>query len=93
MPSKVTLYTRKGCHLCDTAKEQLRLAGRRSDFELEEIDIDSDPELVAQYNDEVPVIAINGRKAFKYHVSEEALLKKLRAAAQSRDREGADLSL
>ncbi len=78
MPARVTLYTRKGCHLCDTAKEQLHLAGRRANFELEEIDIDSDPELVARYNEEVPVIAINGRKAFKYYVSEEAFLKKLK---------------
>ncbi len=53
MPARVTLYTRKGCHLCDTAKQQLLQAGRRADFELEEIDIDSDPELVAQYNEEV----------------------------------------
>jgi len=78
LASRVTLYTRKGCHLCDTAKEQLRLASQRSNFELEEIDIDSDPDLVAQYNEEVPVIAINGRKAFKYYVSEEALVKKLK---------------
>ena len=75
---KVTLYTRKGCHLCDTAKEQLRLASRYSHFELEEVDIDSDPELLALYNEEVPVISINGRKAFKFYVNEEALLKKLR---------------
>ena len=78
MIPRVTIYTRAGCCLCDTAKEQIRGARRRAEFELEEIDIDSDPELRARYNDEVPVVAINGRKAFKYHVDEESFLRRLR---------------
>ena len=78
MRPRVTLYTRTGCHLCDTAKQQLRRVSRRADFDLEEIDIDSDPELRALYHEEVPVIAINGRKAFKYHVDEASLLKRLK---------------
>ena len=79
MLPRVTLYTRAGCHLCDTAKEQLRLAQRGAQFELEEVDIDSDPELRALYNEEVPVISINGRKAFKYFVNEQEFLKKLKS--------------
>jgi hypothetical protein len=31
------------------------------------------------YNDEVPVIVIDGRKAFKYRVDRDELLKKLEA--------------
>jgi hypothetical protein len=50
-------------------------------FELYEVDIDTDAGLRNTYNDEVPVIAINGRKAFKYRVSERELLKKLAARA------------
>lgn len=75
---RVTLYTRRGCCLCDTAKQELGKARRRAAFELEEIDIDQDPQLRSLYNDEVPVVAINGRKAFKYHIEEQAFLKKLR---------------
>jgi glutaredoxin len=78
-PAAVTLYTRKGCCLCDDAKRVLDAAGRRAAFQLEEIDIDSDPQLRALYNDEVPVIAINGSKAFKYRVSVDELLRKLEA--------------
>jgi len=29
------------------------------------------------YNDEVPVVFINGRKAFKYHMDEQEFLRKL----------------
>jgi hypothetical protein len=43
------------------------------------LDIDSDAGLTRLYNDEVPVIAINGSKAFKYRVTEQELLKKLAA--------------
>ena len=78
---RVTLYTRAGCHLCDDAKHVLDAARKHVGFELEEIDIDANPELRRLYNDEVPVIAINGSKAFKYKVSEPELLKKLEARA------------
>jgi glutaredoxin len=81
MPSNpaVTLYTRQGCCLCDDAKRALDVAGRQAAFQLDVIDIDSDPQLRAQYNDEVPVIAINGSKAFKYRVSVDEFLRKLEA--------------
>ncbi len=77
MKPRVTLYTRAACCLCDDAKAVLREARRRADFDYEELDIDSDPDLRLRYNDEVPVIAINGAKAFKYRVSLPEFLKKL----------------
>ena len=78
---KVTLYTRAGCCLCDDAKQVLAAARRCAGFDLEEVDIDADAGLRLLYNDEVPVIAINGRKAFKFKVTEAELLKKLEARA------------
>ena len=81
MIPRVTLYTRAGCHLCETAKENLQAARSRAQFELEEVDIDADPELRGLYNEEVPVVAINGKKAFKYHVDPEAFLKILKGRA------------
>ena len=76
---KITLYTRAGCCLCDEAKRVLSAARRHASFELEEIDIDRHPECRALYNDEVPVIAIDGRKAFKYRLTEEEFLRRLAA--------------
>jgi hypothetical protein len=54
-------------------------AHRRAGFELEIVDIDTDPKLQRLYNDDLPVIAINGTKAFKYRVSEVEFLRKLAA--------------
>lgn len=76
---RVTLYTRAGCHLCDEAKQVLDGARARAAFELEMQDIDRDPELRRLYNEEVPVIAIDGVKAFKYRLTEAEFLKKLKA--------------
>lgn len=79
--SRVTLYTRAGCCLCEDARQALQAARARAAFELEEIDIDRHPEWLPLYNDEVPVIAIDGRKAFKYKVSTDEFLKRLAARA------------
>ena len=59
----VTLYTRRGCHLCDEAKQAIDSARRRSAFEYQEFDIDADPKLREMYNEEVPVITIDGARA------------------------------
>ncbi len=77
--AEVILYTRRGCHLCDIAKQTLARARRSIDFGLQEVDVDTDPELLRQFNDEVPVVFINGRKAFKYRVDEQEFLRVLRA--------------
>jgi len=81
MPITVTLYTRRRCCLCVDAKAVLLAARSRAEFDYQEFDIDLDPELLRRYNDEVPVIAINHVKAFKYKVEVNELLKKLRARA------------
>jgi glutaredoxin len=77
MKPLVTFYTRAGCHLCEDARRVVEAARARADFDYREVDIDGDPELYRRYNHEVPVIAINGVKAFKYRVDETEFLKKL----------------
>jgi len=77
MPALVTLYTRAGCHLCEEAKQVLAAARRQMEFAYEERDIDTDDELRRLYNEEVPVVAIDGRKAFKYRVDMNEFLKRL----------------
>jgi glutaredoxin len=75
----VVVYSRKGCHLCDMVKETLTKVQRGADFLWREVDIDTDPELRRKYNDEVPVVFIDGRKAFKYHMEEREFLRVLAA--------------
>jgi glutaredoxin len=73
----VVVYSRKGCHLCEVVKESLAKLSRRGGFTWSEIDVDTDLELRRRFNDEVPVVFIDGRKAFKYHMNEQEFLRKL----------------
>ena len=73
----VVVYSRKGCHLCEVVKESLSKLSRRGGFTWQEIDVDADSELRRQFNDEVPVVFIDGRKAFKYRMDEQEFLRKL----------------
>ncbi len=77
MIRRLTHYTREGCCLCEEMKEVIRRVAQKTPLDLEEIDVDSTPGLVAEYGDEVPVLFIDGRKAFKYRVTVGELKKKL----------------
>lgn len=77
----VVVYSRKGCHLCDVVKETLAQVQESAEFQWHEVDIDGDPQLRQKYNDEVPVVFIDGRKAFKYHMTEQQFLRALAGRA------------
>jgi hypothetical protein len=47
---------------------------------VEQVDISVDVGLEAEFGQEIPVLFINGRKAFKYRASEAALRRRLRRA-------------
>ena len=74
---QVIVYSRKGCHLCEIVKESLTKLQRRGGFTWSEVDVESDEELRRQFTDEVPVVFIDGRKAFKYRLDEREFLRKL----------------
>ncbi len=74
---EVVVYSRNGCHLCDIVKETLRQFEGAADFQMLEVDIDDDPQLQQKYNEEVPVVFIDGRKVFKYHMDGQRFLRAL----------------
>jgi glutaredoxin len=74
---EVVVYSRSRCHLCEEVKETLRSLESRGDFQWREIDIDGDPELKRLYWDQIPVVFVDGRKAFKYRMSERDFLRRL----------------
>jgi glutaredoxin len=60
--ARITLYTRTGCHLCDEARLVIERVCAELDEEYVEVDIDTEPDLVARFNDEVPVTFVDGRQ-------------------------------
>jgi glutaredoxin len=83
MKTELLLYTRKDCCLCEDMKSTLSRVAGRVPFALEEIDIDTSPALQEKYGDEVPVLFINGRKAFKYRLTTKELEQRLKRDAVS----------
>lgn len=73
----VVVYSRMGCHLCEVVKDTLAQLEAQGNFHWREVDIDADSELRQKYNDEVPVVFIDGRKAFKYRMGAGEFLRAL----------------
>ena len=74
---RLTLYGRPECHLCHAMRAVVDVVRSDVPFDLDEVDIDGDPVLVAAYGEEIPVLLVNGRKAFKYRVTPAALRARL----------------
>jgi len=54
---------------------------RQTPISLNEVDITSDPELEALYGTEIPVLLIDGKKAAKYRLSDDELIRIVRSRA------------
>jgi glutaredoxin len=79
----VTLFHAEGCHLCEQARKTLvRLRGELG-FAYSEVDITGRPELEAVYREWLPVVEIDGARAFVYHLDEAALRRRLAATQVS----------
>jgi glutaredoxin len=76
-PVALTLYTRPGCHLCDEMKGIVRPIARELGCSLQDVDISGDADLEARFGQEIPVLLVNGRKAFKYRLTERELRRRL----------------
>ena len=77
----LTIYSRPGCHLCDEMKAVVSAVARQIPLRLDEIDISGDPALEALYGLEIPVLLVEGKKAAKYRIAEEELLRVLAGRA------------
>ena len=74
---QLVLYSKPGCHLCDEMKHVLDRVRSRTPFTLRVVDISMDPDLLARYGLEIPVLEIDGRKAAKDRITERELEDKL----------------
>jgi len=84
--TEVVLYTKPGCCLCDTVKAQLGKLCAMQPFELREVNILEDGAAFAKFHEEIPVGFVNGRKAFKYHLDEQAFLQRLKSRQATGDK-------
>lgn len=74
MPEKsvLTVYSRRGCHLCEDLLAELEtwLRGRA---QIEVIDVDTDPALRDAYGLRVPVVSASGSELCHYQLDRSAV--------------------
>ena len=73
----VIVYSRPGCRLCDKAKAAIFKSDCADLFTLEEIDIETDPVLLQRYQNDIPVVMINGVEAFRHRIEPGEFKRKL----------------
>ncbi len=60
---KVVLYSKPSCPLCEEAKDLLLAFQDQYGYDLNEVDIYSDDELLEKYQLMIPVVEIDGQEA------------------------------
>ena len=76
-PRRVTVYHAADCGLCVHALEVVEEVRAELGFELELVDIGGRSELEARYRELLPVVEIDGERAFTYFVDADALRARL----------------
>jgi glutaredoxin len=71
---KITLYVKKGCHLCDAAKHVIdNVVGQRAVALIEIVDITQNPALNEEYREAVPVVFVDGKERFRHTIDPQVL--------------------
>jgi hypothetical protein len=89
---RVRLLSKPGCHLCDDARGVVAQVCAELGESFEEIDILTDPRLVAQYGEQIPVAFVDGRQHDFWRVDPERLRRALLGREGGRGRRGGSSS-
>ncbi|GGG55271.1 hypothetical protein GCM10011374_17770 [Kocuria dechangensis] len=77
-PPVVTLLTRPGCHLCEAARESVGRVTAGLGLDWQEVDVDTDPELLRRHAEEIPVVMVDGVPRDFWRIDERRLERVLR---------------
>ncbi len=77
MAQVVTVYSRRGCHLCEVAMEKVNELQHEFGYAIDEVFIDGNAELITLYGEQVPVIHIDGQPHDFFRVDEIRFRKAL----------------
>jgi len=70
---RVVVLTRPGCHLCDDALAVVERVCGEAGEPYRGVDIDADEALRARWNDDVPVVLVDGNPVARWWVTPERL--------------------
>lgn len=73
MSRHLTVFIRRGCHLCEDMLLELQRHQAELGYSLETVDITGQPALESRYGTKVPVLTLDGREICHYFLDEVAL--------------------
>ncbi len=79
MSARIRLLSKPGCHLCDDARVVVEVVCAETGEAYDEVDITTDPELMEQYAEQIPVTFVDGKQHDYWRVDAD----RLRAALAS----------
>ncbi len=74
---QIVLYGARDCELCTGAEEVLDRLARELGFDYRKVDIGGIAVLEAAYREHLPVVEIDGERAFTHYVPPQALRERL----------------
>lgn len=74
---RLVLYGRADCELCAEMLAVVETVAHERALAVEEVDVDGDPRLAAQYGFDVPVLCLDGQVLFKHRLTPDALRARL----------------
>ena len=77
--ARVTLLTRAQCHLCGPVRRTIGEVCAETGDGWTEVDIDADPELRAEYSDQIPVVLVDGVQVASHRLAADDLRAALAA--------------
>ena len=71
--TRLTLYSRQYCHLCEEMHAALAPLCGEFGIALEVVDVDSDPELVRRFDEQVPLLMHQGVELARWRLDAAAI--------------------
>lgn len=90
MKTRVKIYSKPACGLCDRLKEAIAASGCLPFIDLQEIYILKDSTLFETYKHEIPVVEVEGREVLRYRTTPEEFRAWIERAARLRPATNAD---
>jgi glutaredoxin len=75
--TKVLLYKKENCKLCDEAESILEKLKKEKRFFLERITLEPNTDLFERFGNKVPIVFINDKMIFEFKLDEAAFLRKI----------------
>ncbi len=70
---RVTLYSKPGCHLCETVEQVIQYVRSRHAFDFEKRNILDDPADYERYKHDIPVITVDGAEIARHGLTAASL--------------------